>query len=100
MTTTPEEYLAKAEAALAQLAEAKTEAERTRLKRAHGTYLKLSTHAAEAAEMPSSTATPTQRQYQGMCEWTATRGAAMPKRCLSFQKRPAIALSGHHGQVL
>ena len=42
MTTTPEEYLAKAADAEAQLADAKTEAERTRLKRAHGVYLKLS----------------------------------------------------------
>ena len=48
--TTPEEYQAKADEALAQLADAKTEAERTRLKRAHGAYLKLSTHGAEAAE--------------------------------------------------
>ena len=50
MPTTPEEYQAKAAEALAQLAEAKTEAERTRLKRAHGAYLKLATHGAEAAE--------------------------------------------------
>ena len=49
-TTTPEEYLAKAEAARAQLAEATTEAERSRLRRAHGVYLKLATHHAEAAE--------------------------------------------------
>lgn len=47
---TPEEYEAKAAEALAQLAEAKTDADRTRLKRAHGVYLKLSTHGAEAAE--------------------------------------------------
>ena len=50
MTTTPEEYLAKAADAEAQLAVAKTDAERLRLKRAHGAYLKLSTHGAEAAE--------------------------------------------------
>lgn len=50
MSTTSEDYLAKAEEALVQLAEAKTEAERTRLRRAHGVYLKLSTHGAEAAE--------------------------------------------------
>jgi hypothetical protein len=47
---TPEEYQAKADEALAQLADAKSEAERTRLKRAHGAYLKLATHGAEAAE--------------------------------------------------
>jgi hypothetical protein len=50
MGTTPQEYLAKAEEALAQLAEAKSESERQRLRRAHGAYLKLSTHGAEAAE--------------------------------------------------
>ena len=50
MTTTPEEYLAKAADAEAQLADAKTDAERTRLRRAHGVYLKLATHGAEAAE--------------------------------------------------
>ena len=48
--STAEDYQAKAEEALAQLALATSDAERTRLKRAHGTYLKLSTHAAEAAE--------------------------------------------------
>ena len=50
MTTTPEEYQAKADKALVELAEAKTDAERTRLKRAHGAYVKLATHGAEAAE--------------------------------------------------
>jgi hypothetical protein len=45
-----EDYQAKAAEALVQLGEAKTEAERTRLRRAHGVYLKLSTHGAEAAE--------------------------------------------------
>jgi hypothetical protein len=48
--TTPQEYRAKAEAVLVELAEAKSESERTRLKRAHGVYLRLSTHQAEAAE--------------------------------------------------
>lgn len=46
---TAEDYQAKAADALAQLAEAKTDAERSRLRRAHGAYLKLSTHGAEAA---------------------------------------------------
>lgn len=50
MSTSPEDYLAKAEQALTQLAEAKTEAERLRLKRAHGAYMKLSRHGAETAE--------------------------------------------------
>ena len=49
MTTTPEDYLAKAAEALAQLETATSEAERVRLRRAHGVYLKLSTHGAEAA---------------------------------------------------
>jgi hypothetical protein len=44
-----EDYQAKAAEALAQLGEAKTEAERQRLRRAHGVYVKLSTHGAEAA---------------------------------------------------
>jgi len=47
---TPEEYQAKAADALVQLADAKSDSERLRLKRAHGAYLKLSTHGAEAAE--------------------------------------------------
>jgi hypothetical protein len=47
--STPEDYQAKAEEALAQLGEAKSEAERQRLRRAHGAYLKLATHGAEAA---------------------------------------------------
>ena len=58
MTTTPEEYQAKADAALAQLAEAKTDAERLRLKRAHGAYVKLATHGAEAAERAAMRAPP------------------------------------------
>jgi hypothetical protein len=48
--TTPEEYQAKAEDVLKQLAAATSEAERVRLRRAHGAYLKLATHGAEAAE--------------------------------------------------
>ena len=50
MSTTPEEYQAKAAEALVQLGEAKSESERMRLRRAHGVYLKLATHGAEAAE--------------------------------------------------
>ena len=46
---TPQEYRDRAEAALVELATAKTESERTRLRRAHGAYLRLSTHEAEAA---------------------------------------------------
>lgn len=48
--STAKDYKAQAATALAQLGEAKTEAERNRLKRAHGVYLRLSNHQAEAAE--------------------------------------------------
>jgi hypothetical protein len=44
-----EDYQTKAAEALAQLAEATSEAERSRLRRAHSVYVKLSTHDAEAA---------------------------------------------------
>jgi hypothetical protein len=44
-----EDYQAKAAEALVQLAEAKSDPERQRLKRAHGVYMRLSTHGAEAA---------------------------------------------------
>ena len=47
--STAEDYQAKAAEALVQLAEATSEAERTRLKRAHGAYLRLASHGAEAA---------------------------------------------------
>ena len=47
--STPEDYQAKAAETLVQLEAATNEAERVRLRRAHGVYLKLSTHGAEAA---------------------------------------------------
>jgi hypothetical protein len=47
--STSEEYEGKAADALVQLGEAKTEAERNRLRRAHGVYLKLAAHGGEAA---------------------------------------------------
>lgn len=50
MTTTPEEYQAKADEALEQLKDAKSDGERLRLRRAHGAYIKLASHGAEAAE--------------------------------------------------
>ena len=50
MTMTPEDYQAKAADALVQLAAATSESERHRLKRAHGVYLRLANHEAEAAE--------------------------------------------------
>jgi len=45
-----EDYQAKAADALAQLEVATSEAERTRLRRSHGVYMKLASHGAEAAE--------------------------------------------------
>lgn len=48
--TTATEYRAKADETLVQLAAATSDSERTRLKRAHGAYLKLASHGAEAAE--------------------------------------------------
>ncbi len=53
-----EDYQAKAAEALVQFGEAKTEAERSRLRRAHGAYLRLSTHGAEAAERAAAKAPP------------------------------------------
>ena len=48
--TTAAEYEAKADDTLKQLSAATNEAERVRLRRAHGAYLKLASHGAEAAE--------------------------------------------------
>jgi hypothetical protein len=48
--STSEDYQAKAEETLVQLAAATSDSERTRLRRAHGAYLKLASHGAEAAE--------------------------------------------------
>ena len=55
---TPEEYQAKAADALVQLADAKSDSERLRLKRAHGVYLKLATHGAEATERAAARPAP------------------------------------------
>jgi hypothetical protein len=49
MTGTREDYEAKAAEALVQLGEAKSDAERSRLKRAHGCFMKLASHGEEAA---------------------------------------------------
>ena len=56
--STSEDYQAKAAEALAQLSEAKTEAERSRLRRAHGVYLKLASHGEEAAARAAAKAPP------------------------------------------
>ena len=58
MPTSPEEYLAKAADTLVQLEEATSESERSRLRRAHGVFMKLSTHAAEAAERAATRVNP------------------------------------------
>lgn len=59
--STAEEYQAKADEALIQLGEAKSEAERQRLRRAHGAYLKLVSHGAEAAARAAMRAPPKPR---------------------------------------
>jgi hypothetical protein len=56
-----EEYQAKADEALSQLGEATSEAERQRLRRAHGAYLKLASHGAEAAARAAMRAPPKPR---------------------------------------
>lgn len=48
--TGPDDYAAKAADALVQLDSATSEGERVRLRRAHGAYMRLSRHGAEAAE--------------------------------------------------
>ena len=53
-----EDYAAKAAETLAQLAEAPSESERSRLKRAHGAYMRLSRHGAEAAERAAAAPLP------------------------------------------
>ena len=59
--STAEEYQAKADEALTQLGEAKSEPERLRLRRAHGAYLKLASHGAEAAARAAMRAPPKPR---------------------------------------
>ena len=56
--TTAAEYQAKADETLTQLAAATSEAERTRLRRAHCAYLKLASHGAEAAERAAMRPSP------------------------------------------
>jgi hypothetical protein len=77
---TAEDYTAKADEMLVQLEAATSEAERSRLKRARGAYLKLARHRAEASEArparpkeklvpekPRATA-PTQDRYRGLTD--------------------------------
>ena len=59
--STAEEYQAKADEALTQLGAATNEAERQRLRRAHGAYLKLASHGAEAAARAAMRAPPKPR---------------------------------------
>ena len=67
---TPEEYQAKAAATLVELGEAKSESERSRLKRAHGAYTKLATHGAEAAERAAMRPAPKIRPEKQKAEPT------------------------------
>jgi hypothetical protein len=55
---TPQDYRDRAAATLVELAEAKSDSERTRLKRAHGAYLRLSNHESEAAARAAMGPTP------------------------------------------
>ena len=55
---TSEDYQAKADETLVQLSEATSEAERQRLRRAHGAYLRLASHGAEAAARAEFNAKP------------------------------------------
>jgi hypothetical protein len=73
-----EDYLAKAAEALEQLAAATNEAERSRLRRSHGAYLKLANHGAEAAE----------------------RAAARPARRIVPEKAPVTKPAGPGFRIL
>jgi len=48
--STSEDYQAKADEALKAIETATSDAERSRLRRSHGVYMKLASHGAEAAE--------------------------------------------------
>jgi hypothetical protein len=63
---TPKDYLAQAAETLVQLKAATNEGERARLRRAHGVYLKLSTHGAEAAERAAMAPPPRIRPERPM----------------------------------
>ncbi|HEY0043656.1 MAG TPA: hypothetical protein VGB62_03815 [Allosphingosinicella sp.] len=56
-----EDYQAKAAETLVELSQATSEAERQRLRRAHGAYLRLATHGAEAAARAENNARPLPR---------------------------------------
>ena len=71
-----EDYAAKAADALAQLGEAKSEGERTRLRRAHGAYMKLSRHGAEAAERAAAAPLPKIKAEKSMA---ASHPAPVPR---------------------
>jgi archaeosine-15-forming tRNA-guanine transglycosylase len=63
---TAKDYLAQAAETLVQLKAATNEGERARLRRAHGVYLKLSTHGAEAAERAAMAPAPRIRPERPM----------------------------------
>ncbi len=58
MAGTREDYEAKAAETLVQLGEGKSDAERSRLRRAHGCFLKLASHGEEAAARAAMRAPP------------------------------------------
>jgi len=73
---TTEDYAAKAADALVQLGDAKSETERTRLRRAHGAYMRLSRHGAEAAERAAAGPGPKIKSEKSVA---STHPAPMPR---------------------
>ena len=76
--STSEDYQAKAADALKQMETATSDAERSRLRRSHGVYLKLASHGAEAAE----------------------RAAAKPPKRIVPEKAPAAKPAGPSFRIL
>ncbi|HEX8215243.1 MAG TPA: hypothetical protein VF582_07220 [Allosphingosinicella sp.] len=73
---TTEDYSAKAADALVQLEQAKSEGERVRLRRAHGAYMRLSRHGAEAAERAAAGPGPKIKSEKSMA---ASHPAPIPR---------------------
>jgi len=62
--STAADYEAQAAEALVQLGEAKTEAERARLRRAHGVYKKLAANVSEAAARVAARTPPVKKAHK------------------------------------
>lgn len=62
--STAADYEAQAAEALVQLGEAKTEAERARLRRAHGVYKKLAANVGEAAARAAARTPPAKKPHK------------------------------------